>query len=82
MSEVVGPEQVLLRALARINAYAQRAPLSVAYSKLAVNSGLQMDLESALHFEQQITATLFMTHDRKEGMAAFLEKRAPQFKGE
>ena len=70
------------RALARISAYAQRAPLSVAYSKLAVNSGLQMDLESALHYERQITATLFMTHDRKEGTAAFLEKRAPQFKGE
>ncbi len=82
VSEVVGPEQVLSRALARISAYAQRAPLSVAYSKLAVNSGLQMDLESALHFERQITATLFMTHDRKEGTAAFLEKRAPQFKGE
>lgn len=82
VSEVVDPERVLARALARVGAYAQRAPLSVAYSKLAVNTGLQMDLESALHYERQITATLFTTHDRKEGMAAFLEKRAPHFKGE
>lgn len=82
VSEVVAAEQVLPRALERIGAYAQRAPLSVAYAKMAVNNGLQMDLESALHYERQITATLFMTDDRREGMAAFLEKRAPQFKGE
>ena len=81
VSEVAAPSEVLGKALARISAYAQRAPLSIAYSKLAVNKGLQMDLESALHFERQITTTLFMTDDRKEGMAAFLEKRPPQFKG-
>lgn len=81
VSEVAAPGEVLDKALARISAYAQRAPLSIAYSKLAVNKGLQMDLESALHFERQITTTLFMTDDRKEGMAAFLEKRPPQFKG-
>ena len=81
VSEVVEPDQVLPRALARLDAYAQRAPLSVAYSKFAVNNGLQMDLESALHYERQITTTLFISEDRKEGMAAFLEKRPPQFKG-
>ncbi len=47
-----------------------------------MKNGIQMDLESALHCERQITATLFMTHDRKEGIAAFLEKCEPQFGGE
>lgn len=81
VSELAAPEEVVDKALARITTYAQRAPLSVAYSKMAVNNGLQMDLESALHYERQITTTLFMTDDRKEGMAAFLEKRRPNFKG-
>jgi len=81
VSEVVAPGEVVDRALARINTYAQRAPLSIGYAKMAVNNGLQMDLESALSYERQITTMLFMTDDRKEGMAAFLEKRAPNFKG-
>ena len=81
VNEVVAPEEVLAKALARIDVYAQRAPLSLGYAKMAVNNGLQMGLESALHYERQLTTTLFTTDDRKEGMAAFLEKRAPDFKG-
>ena len=82
VSEVVAPECVVPRALERLEAYARRAPLSVAYSKAAVNNGLNMPLEYALAYERQITTTLFTTDDRKEGQAAFLEKRPPQFKGE
>lgn len=82
VSEVVHPDDVIPRALARIDAYAQRAILSVGCSKAAVNNGLQMDIESGLNYERQLALTLFMTQDRKEGMAAFLEKRRPNFKGE
>jgi len=81
VSELAEPEQVIARAIARIEAYAKRAPLSIAYSKFAVNNGLQMDLESALLYESQLTTTLFLTDDRKEGMAAFLEKRPPKLQG-
>ncbi|MEP9350087.1 enoyl-CoA hydratase/isomerase family protein [Xanthobacter sp. KR7-225] len=82
VSEVVEPDAVVPAATARIAAYAQRAPLSVYYAKLAVNNGLQMDLQSALAYERQLTTGLFATADRKEGMAAFLGKRKPHFKGE
>jgi enoyl-CoA hydratase len=41
-----------------------------------------MPLEYALAYERQMTTTLFTTEDRKEGQAAFLEKRQPNFKGE
>jgi enoyl-CoA hydratase len=73
---------VITRALERLEAYARRAPLSIAYAKAAVNRGLQMPLESALAYERQLTTTLFTTEDRKEGQSAFLEKRTPNFKGE
>ena len=81
VNELVAPGEVMAKALARIDTYAQRAPLALGYAKMAVNNGLQMGLESALHYERQLTTTLFTTQDRKEGMAAFLEKRAPDFKG-
>jgi enoyl-CoA hydratase/carnithine racemase len=82
VSEVASVERVIARALERLEAYARRAPLSVAYAKAAVNRGLQMPLEAALAYERQLTTTLFTTADRLEGQSAFLDKRAPNFKGE
>ena len=76
-----GGDYSVYGALARIDVYAQRAPLAIGYAKMAVNTGLQMGLESALHYERQLTTTLFTTEDKREGMAAFLEKRAAAFKG-
>lgn len=81
VSRVVEPDQVLATALARIDAYAERAPLSVWYAKIAINSGMEMNLEPALEFERHLTAGLFTTEDRSEGMSAFLEKRDAEFKG-
>jgi enoyl-CoA hydratase len=51
-------------------------------AKLAINRGMNMDLDSALELEAQCVAMLFSTEDRKEGMKAFLEKRLPRFSGE
>lgn len=65
--------------LARV--YAERGPLSLSWHKLAVNTGLNMDLESALDFEASLSAQAFATADKAEGMRAFLEKRAPHFQG-
>ena len=81
VSEVVEPAEVVPAALRLIDVYAERAPLSLWYAKLAVNNGLQMDLKSALAYERQLTTGLFATDDRREGMAAFLEKRPARFTG-
>ena len=81
VSEVAAPDRVIPRALERLASYARRAPLSIAYAKAAVNNGAHMPLEYALAYERQLTTTLFTTEDRKEGQAAFLEKRPPRFKG-
>jgi enoyl-CoA hydratase len=60
---------------------AERGPLAVRYAKEAVSRGLEMTLEQALRYETDLTVILQTTEDRAEGVRAFLEKRAPKFKG-
>ena len=61
--------------------YAQRAPLSLRFNKQVVNTGINLDLESALDLENTITAAIYQTEDRREGIQAFLDKRPARFRG-
>ncbi len=74
-----GQEVEAAEALARV--FAERAPLSLWFAKTAVNVGMTMPLEAALAFEAGLTAQLFTTRDKAEGMQAFLEKRPAAFQG-
>ncbi len=58
-----------------------RAPRAVGLIKRAVQSGAEMDLESGLALERELQQQLFMSADAREGLAAYVEKRAPQFTG-
>ena len=80
--DVVVPDVEVLEETQRMaELYATRGPLSLAWHKLAVNVGLNMDQESALDFEAALSAQAFATADKAEGMRAFLEKRAATFIG-
>ncbi|KAI6207276.1 putative 3-hydroxybutyryl-CoA dehydratase [Aphelenchoides fujianensis] len=57
-------------------------PISVRVAKIAIDQGSEVDLNSGLTIEQQCYAQVINTKDRLEGLKAFAEKRAPQFKGE
>ena len=50
--------------------------------KEAVNRAYETSLAEGLHFERRLFHAMFATHDQKEGMAAFSEKRKPRFKDE
>ncbi|MDE2007497.1 MAG: enoyl-CoA hydratase, partial [Rhodospirillales bacterium] len=62
-------------------AICDNAPLSVRQAKKSIHQGLQMDLTRGLAFEIEAYNRLIDTEDRLEGIAAFNEKRKPQFKG-
>jgi enoyl-CoA hydratase len=73
--------------LERVHAYARgfckpaRASLAVGRIKRAVQSGLEMALEQGLAFERELQAELFASADAREGLAAYVEKRTPNFRG-
>jgi enoyl-CoA hydratase len=46
-----------------------------------VNQSLETGLRDGIRHERRVFHALFATHDQKEGMTAFLEKRAPRFTG-
>ncbi|NQV56075.1 MAG: enoyl-CoA hydratase/isomerase family protein [Rhodospirillales bacterium] len=57
------------------------APLSVMYSKAAINRGVEMTLAQGQALERDLSFTLNFSEDRVEGLDAFKEKRAADFKG-
>ncbi len=81
VSRVVPDELVVEDALALAATIAMRSPISVRVAKEAVNAAYELPLTDALAHERRLFYLLFASEDQKEGMAAFLEKRAPDFKG-
>ena len=61
---------------------AAKGPVAVRLAKQAVLRGGNLDLYSACALETDLFGQAFGTRDRKEGMAAFLEKRTARFSGE
>lgn len=60
---------------------AEKAPVALQLSKEAVKFASRSNLDEGLRREVDLFAICFSTEDKKEGVAAFLEKRKPEFKG-
>ncbi|MGH3679872.1 MAG: enoyl-CoA hydratase/isomerase family protein [Natronosporangium sp.] len=78
---VVPAEQVYEQAAALVRPYVGGPAQALRAAKLAVDGGLDRDLAGGLAWESQLFAALFATADKREGMAAFVEKRKPSFTG-
>ena len=71
----------MARALDTAYRIAANAPVAVRQAKQSIHKGLQMGLMDGLAFEIEAYNRTVPTEDRKEGVAAFNEKRPPNFKG-
>jgi enoyl-CoA hydratase len=81
VNKVTAPEELMSTAKALANKIMSRAAVAVQLTKAAVNEGMDMDLDSGIAYEAEVFGLCFATEDQKEGMAAFVEKRKPNFTG-
>lgn len=80
VNQVVPAEQLLDSAWAMAHKIAGKSQSAVRLIKQAVDNGMEMTIDKAFHYEAELFALCFATHDQKEGMQAFLEKRTPTWK--
>jgi enoyl-CoA hydratase len=80
VSRVVPNAKLIPEALAAAQKIAEKSMLATAAAKEAVNRSYETTLHEGILFERRLFHGLFATEDQKEGMAAFLEKREPQFR--
>lgn len=79
VSRVVPAVDVLEKALRVAEVIASKSKPVAMMAKEAVNAAFETGLEQGILFERRIFHSLFATDDQKEGMAAFIEKRQPEF---
>ena len=78
---VFEPGELMEKTLEVARTIASKGPLAVAAAKAAINQALQGDHAENLEAEADAFGELFASQDAKEGMTAFVEKRAPNFSG-
>ena len=79
VNRVVHPEELMDTCIEMAEQIASNSATAVALGKQSIASGLETDLSHGLELEQKAFALTFATHDQKEGMTAFLEKRTAHF---
>jgi len=81
VNRVYEPVELLPAAEAIARKIVERAPLAVKYCMEAIERGVEMPLQEGLFLEATLFGLCCATEDMREGTKAFLEKRAPQFRG-
>jgi enoyl-CoA hydratase len=81
VTQLVPPEETLEAALALADRVAAQAPIAVLAAKEAVERAFELPLTAGLEFERRTFFLLFASEDQSEGMAAFIEKRQPEWTG-
>ncbi len=82
VNKIVPVEFFLSEAIKMATLIAEKSPIAVQLAKESVLRAYEMPLQEALYFERKNFYMLFASEDQKEGMAAFVEKRKPEFKGQ
>jgi enoyl-CoA hydratase len=81
VNKVTEDEKLMEEVEKLANQIASKSSVQTSFIKELVNKGMDIDLNNANALEISYFSSSFSTHDQKEGMKAFLEKRKPTFKG-
>ncbi len=82
VSKVFPAEKLLDEAIKTADVIAGKSKMATAICKQATNAAYESALTEGLATEKRLFYMTFATHDRKEGMSAFVEKRKPVWKDE
>ncbi len=80
VSRVVPAKKLLDEAMSAAQKIAEKSMLTTMAAKECVNRSYETTLSEGILFERRVFHSMFATEDQKEGMAAFQEKREPQFR--
>ena len=80
VSRIVPVKKLMEEAQSAAQKIAEKSMITTMVVKEAVNRSYETTLAEGLLFERRVFNSLFATEDQKEGMAAFIEKREPQFR--
>ncbi|MCF6234285.1 MAG: enoyl-CoA hydratase [Rhodobacteraceae bacterium] len=80
VSRVVPAKKLIEEATSVAQKIAEKSMITTLAIKEAVNRSYETTLSEGILFERRVFHSMFATEDQKEGMAAFLEKREPQFR--
>jgi enoyl-CoA hydratase len=81
VNEIVPAAELITRAEEILKKIAANAPIAVRFALEAANKGMETSQSEGLLLEASYFGLCAATEDKKEGTSAFLEKRAPQFRG-
>ena len=81
VNEIVPAAELIARAEAILTKIAANAPLAVRFALEAANKGMDTSQGAGQLLEASYFGLCAATEDKREGTSAFLEKRAPQFRG-
>ena len=79
VNRVCSEDALLTEATEMMELIVSKPASALGYCKVAVNRGMDTDLYKAIELELELISLCFSTEDQKEGMRAFLEKRAAKF---
>lgn len=81
VNRVCPPDKLVGETMALAGEIMKKGQVAISLAKKAINQGIYQPLSEGLKIERDTFVRCFITEDRKEGMAAFLEKRRPDFQG-
>ena len=81
VNQVVPPGELVMCCVSLAKKIISNAPLAIERVLKAVDAGNEMPIGESLLFESYLVGSLMGSEDKREGLAAFKEKRSPDFKG-
>ncbi len=81
VDQVYEDAELRAQTLQLAHSLAGHSPLAMQLAKDAIRAALESPLSAGLRYERELFLTAFASDDKREGMAAFLEKRTPTFRG-